>query len=195
LVAAVLDELRERFAKTDRKRTELERLRGALAAKAARLTRLNTTRVDWMERFQRLIDEYNAGSVNIEEFFRRLLEFKGGLDDEQRRGLAEDLTEEQLAVFDLLMKPAPELTAAQRRQVKAAAEELLGVLKRGKLVLDWRKRQQTRAAVRNAVEVTLDERLPEAYDRKLYAAKCDAVYEHVYEHYFDDGTSVYDAAA
>ena len=57
-----------------------------------------------------------------------------------------------------------------------------------KIVLDWRKQQGTRAAVRVAVEETLD-RLPEAFTRQLYAQKCDAVYQHVFDSYWDDGRS------
>jgi type I restriction enzyme, R subunit len=74
------------------------------------------------------------------------------------------------------------------------AEELLTILKREKLVIDWRKEQQSRAAVRLAVEETLD-RLPESFTRQLYAQKCDVVYQHVFDSYWDDGHSVYDRAA
>lgn len=104
------------------------------------------------------------------------------------------LTEEQLAVFDLLTRPAPDLTADEEQQVKRVAEELLAVLNREKLVLDWRKEQRTRAAVRVTVEETLD-RLPKKYTRQIYAQKCDTVYQHVFESYFDDGHNVYDRAA
>ena len=38
----------------------------------------------------------------------------------------------------------------------------------------------TRAAVRVAVEETLD-RLPEKFTRQIYAQKCDAVYQHVFD--------------
>ena len=92
------------------------------------------------------------------------------------------------------MRPAPELSDAERTQVKKVAEELLTVLKRDKIVLDWRKEQSTRAGVRVAVEETLD-RLPEKYTRQLYAQKCDAVYQHVFDSYWDDGHSVYERAA
>jgi type I restriction enzyme R subunit len=78
--------------------------------------------------------------------------------------------------------------------VKRVAEELLTVLKRNKIVLDWRKQQATRAAVRVAVEETLDQ-LPEKFTRQLYAQKCDVVYQHVFDSYWDDGHSVYDMAA
>ncbi len=48
--------------------------------------------------------------------------------------------------------------------------------------------------MRVAVEETLD-RLPEKFTRQLYAQKCDAVYQHVFDCYWDDGHSVYDRAA
>lgn len=187
------EKLAERFAK-GKKRTEAEKLRAAVAAKVAMLGRLNPTRIDWAERFQKLIDEYNAGSMNVEEFFARLVDFTKALNEEERRGLSENLDEEQLAIYDLLMRPAPELTDTERKQVKKVAESLLELLKREKLVLDWRKEQRARAAVRLAVEETLDE-LPEKFTTDLYEDKCDAVYQHVYDSYWDDGHSVYDAAA
>jgi type I restriction enzyme R subunit len=92
------------------------------------------------------------------------------------------------------MRPAPELSEDEKTQVKRVAEELLAILKRSKIVLDWRKEQSTRAAVRVAVEETLD-RLPEKFTRQLYAQKCDVVYQHVFDSYWDDGHSVYDRAA
>jgi hypothetical protein len=57
--------------------------------------------------------------------------------------------------------PARELTNEEKDQVEKAADELLETLK---LVLDWRKQWATRAAVRVAIEETLD-RLPEPYGR------------------------------
>ncbi len=92
------------------------------------------------------------------------------------------------------MRPAPELSEDEKAQVKKVAEELLAILKRDKIVLDWRKQQATRAAVRVAVEETLD-RLPEKFTRQIYAQKCDAVYQHVFDSYWDDGHSVYELAA
>jgi type I restriction enzyme R subunit len=148
-------------------------------------------RVDLVERFEKLVADYNAGSINTETFFQELLAFKKTLTEEEARALSEGLDEEHLAVFDLLMKPAPELSDAEKMQVKNVADELLAILKRDKIVLDWRKQQATRAAVRVAVRETLD-RLPDAFTREIYAQKCDAVYQHVFDAYWDDGHSVYD---
>ena len=36
--------------------------------------------MDYLEKFQKLIDEYNAGSANIEEFFDELVEFAKALN-------------------------------------------------------------------------------------------------------------------
>jgi type I restriction enzyme R subunit len=150
--------------------------------------------VDLVERFEKLVANYNAGSMNTETFFQELLKFSKSLNEEEARSLSEGLSEEQLAIFDLLMRPAPELSDNEKGQVKKVAEELLAILKRDKIVLDWRKEQSTRAAVRVAVEETLD-RLPEKFTRPLYAQKCDAVYQHVFDSYWDDGHSVYERAA
>ncbi len=187
------DGLEEVF-KQGRPRTAAQRLRSLLSARVTALVRLNPMRVDLVERFEKLVADYNAGSINTETFFKELLAFKATLTEEEARALAEGLDEEQLAVFDLLMRPSPGLTDAERTQVKRVADELLATLKRGKLVLDWRKQQATRAAVRVAIEETLD-RLPEAYTRQIYAQKCDTVYQHVFDSYWDDGHSVYELAA
>jgi type I restriction enzyme R subunit len=185
--------LEEAF-KRGRPRTAAERMRSLLSARLTALTRLNPMRADLVERFEKLVADYNAGSINTEAFFQELLKFSNALDQEEARSLSEGLTEEQLAIFDLLMRPAPELTEAEKAQVKTVAEDLLVTLKRGKIVLDWRKEQNTRAAVRVAVEETLD-RLPEKFTRQIYAQKCDVVYQHVFDSYWDDRHSIYDKAA
>jgi len=43
---------------------------------------LNRTRMDYLERFQEMIDAYNAGSLNAEEFFQQLVTFAGNLSEE-----------------------------------------------------------------------------------------------------------------
>ena len=93
-----------------RPRTAAQRLRSLLSARITALVRLNPVRVDLVERFEKLVADYNAGSINTETFFQELLEFSSDLTEEEARALSEGLTEEQLAIFDLLMRPAPELS-------------------------------------------------------------------------------------
>ncbi len=182
--------LKKQFA-TGRKRTEAERLKGAINIKLLKLVRLNRMRTDYMEKFQQMIDEYNAGSMNVEAFFNELMAFAQTLNEEEKRSVAEGLTEEELAMFDLLTKPEPKLTKQQEIDVKKIAHLLLETLKKEKLVLDWRKKQQSRAAVRLSIEQMLD-KLPALYTPELYRQKCEAVYQHVYDSYYGRGTGIYE---
>jgi type I restriction enzyme R subunit len=187
------DALRERFRRSHR-RTEAEKLKGALMCKVQQMIRLNKTRINYLERLQQLIEEYNAGSRNVESYFDGLVAFTQALNAEEQRTIGEQLSEEELALFDLLTRPGPELTDHERDQVKRVAHDLLATLKREKLVLDWRKRQQSRAQVRHSIELVLDG-LPDKYDAALFDQKCDYVYQHIFEAYYGDGRSVYDLVA
>lgn len=186
--------LKEKFAK-GKKRTEAEKLKGQVNSKLKQMLRLNRTRMDYLERFQKMIDEYNAGSLNIDEFFQRLMAFARSLNDEETRGVAEQLSEEELALFDILTKPRIELSDAETKQVKKAARDLLEALKLGKLVLDWRKFQQSRAAVKIGIEDVLDEGLPESFTPELFRQKVEAVYQHVFDSYYGGGRGVYAAVS
>jgi type I restriction enzyme R subunit len=184
------DALRKQFEKS-RKRTEAERLRVLVERKLHDLMRLNRTRMDYAARLQELIDEYNSGAVNVEEFFKRLMVFAQALKQEEKRAIAEKLNEEELAIFDLLTKPEMELNDSERKQIKAVARELLLKVKTEKLVLDWRKRQQSRAEVQVTIDDILDRGLPEKFTREVYKQKCDLIYQHFYDNYFGEGRSVY----
>jgi len=185
--------LAEKF-KTGRKRTINEKLKGTVAQKLMAMVRLNRTRMDYLERFQAMIDAYNAGSLNAEEFIQQLVAFAQSLNEEEQRAMDEQLNEEELALFDLLTKPQIKMSGADREKVKATARELLSTLKAGKLVLDWRKRQQARAEVRVTIEKLLDQGLPRAYTPELFGQKTTAVFQHVYDAYYGAGRSVYAAA-
>ena len=182
--------LKQRFAE-GRKHTEAEKLRGTLNALLQRMVRRNRSRIDYQAAFQRLIDAYNAGSANVETFFQELIALAQQLNVEEQRHVRENLSEEELAIFDILTRPGPKLRAAERKAVKQIAHDLLETLKREKLVLDWRKQQRYRAAVRLMIQDTLDERLPERYDPELYRQKCDDVYAHIYDSYGGAGQSIY----
>ncbi|HVS20916.1 MAG TPA: type I restriction enzyme endonuclease domain-containing protein [Pyrinomonadaceae bacterium] len=187
------DALQKRFAK-GRKRIEAERLKTSLSVKLATMILQNKTRMDFLEKFQQMIDEYNSGAINVEVFFARLVGFTHELDEEEKRTIAEQLSEEELAIFDLLTKPATSMTKKETEQVKKVARELLAKLKQEKLVLDWRAKQQARAAVQLTIQDSL-EALPRSYSRPIYAQKCELIYQHVYDSYFGSGQSVYSQAA
>ena len=182
--------LAKHFAKA-RKRIETDRLRDIIERALNTLVEVNPTRLNYTEKFQEMIADYNAGSINVETLFGMLVEFAQELNEEEKRGISENLDEEELAIFDLLTRPEIELTDAERNQVKKAARDLLNTLKTEKLVLDWRNRQQTRAGVRVTIERVLEIGLPEAYSNEQYHSKCAQLYQHVYESYPGVDHSVY----
>ncbi len=186
------EKLTKAFAKAQ-KRTEIEKLRGTISSALDRMVRLNKSRIDYFERFQQMIEEYNSGVIDKEEFFRRLLEFAKELKDEDARSIREGLSEEVLDVFDLITKPDMKLTKAEKATVKKVAHDLLETLKNEKLVLDWRKFQATRASVRVAIRDGL-QGLPSKFTQGIFQQKWDAVYQHVFESYFGEGRSAYTTA-
>ena len=184
-----IEKLKGQFEK-NRKHITAENLKNAIDSKLQNMVELNKTRMDFYQRFQQMIDEYNAGSVNIDEFFKQLVDFAQGLKHEEKRSIAENLTEEELAIFDLLTKPEMKLSAKETQEVKKVARDLLITLKREKLSLDWRKKQQARAAVQVAIRDIM-EGLPACYTKEIYERKRTVVYEHVYESYYGPGQSIY----
>ncbi len=181
--------LARQFKKSKCKNLGLESLKAAIRAQLERLIRLNRNRADYLAKFEELIESYNAGSRNIEELFRELLVFSRSLNEEEKRHVRENLSEEELTIFDVLVRPGPDLSSDEREQVKKVARELLQRL-RSLFVINWRERVQTRARVVEAIKDELD-RLPGGYTQDLYQLKCSAVFEHVYESYFGEGNSVF----
>jgi len=188
------EELRKRFKESKRRNTDLEVLKAAIRAQLEKLIRLNKSRADYLAKFEELIESYNAGSRNIEELFEQLLALSRSLNEEQQRHVRENLSEEELTVFDILTRPGPDLSTAERAELKKVAHQLLLRLK-SLLVLNWREKSQARAQVRLAIEDELDRGLPQAYTRDIYGRKCSQVFEHVYENYFGEGASIFSTAA
>jgi type I restriction enzyme R subunit len=109
-----------------------------------------------------------------------LLKLSRNLSDEQQRHIRENMTEEELVIFDILTRPAPELSAEERAEVKKVARVLLERLKQ-LLVLNWRQKSTVRSQLKLAIEDVLDTGLPRAYDKPLYEQKCFALFEHIFE--------------
>ena len=140
-----------------------------------------------------MIADYNAGSFNIDEYLRRLIELSKSLTDEEARSVREGMTEEELAVFDLLTKPDPVLTETERESVKASARKLLQHV-HDKLVQDWRRKVATLNDVNSTIRRVLDEGLPEQpYTPDLFSAKVQLVFDHILTAYGDNGESAYKA--
>ena len=60
--------------------------------------------MDYYKRYQEIIADYNREKdrATVEETFAQLMDLANNLDAEQRRAVEEGLTEDELALFDLL---------------------------------------------------------------------------------------------
>jgi len=178
LSAVDFEKLAKLFA--TRPRTAAERLRSEVEEKAHQMAARNPTRVQFVEKLEKLVEAYNLGKLDVEAFFQALKSLVGEMDEEERRAAREGLSEEELAIFDLLTKPEPKLTKAQEAEVKKIARDLLGKLHELLAVEDWRAKQQTRAAIQSAIRFTLNELPEEPYPEPTWNEKVDAVWAFIF---------------
>ena len=194
IVDEAMEVLERKFARSNAKNIEAQQLRALIECKLDNLIRLNASRYDFLDRFQKMIEAYNSGALSIEQLFSELVTLTKDLNEEEHRHLREAVSEEELAVFDILTRPGPELTPVETEAIKKVCRELLAKLKTELLVLSWRNKRTTRAAVRVEIEKMLDGGLPEKYTADFFEQKCGVLFQHVLEKYPDSGESVYAAA-
>ncbi len=185
--------LRKKFEQ-GQKRAMIERLKNQAEGMLEEMIEKNRTRINFLEKLQQLVEKYNSGSYNVEVLFDELINFTKELEEEEKRGLREQLSEEELAIFDILTKPDMKLSEKQKKEVKAIAKQLLNKLKQEKIVLDWRNKQQARADVQLTIEKVLDQ-LPENYSNSIYQQKCNQIYLHIYDSYYGQDKNIYQESA
>lgn len=175
-----LEKLRQQFKLATFKNIEINDLKAFITGKLEAMMSINTTRIDFAQKLQEIIDKYNSGGAVTENYFNDLMAFMEKLKEEDERHIKEGLSEEELELFDLLKKDS--LTKDEEQKVKNAAKYLLKRLKEEKptvLINDWHKDTVTKLQVQSAIKTVLDQYLPESYDRTVYSNKCDTVFEHL----------------
>ena len=140
------------------------------------------TRAGLVDKLEELVDAYNAGTMDAERFLEALKRFIEEMEEEERRAAREELTERELAVFDLLTRPSPKLSKAQEVEVKAVAQGLLQKLQEQHVFPRWELNPETRAAVHHEIRVKLNELPEDPYPEELWKEKVEAVWQYVYHH-------------
>ena len=174
-----IEKLKTEFKDAPHKNIEISDLRAFISDKLQLMMEKNVTRKSFAQRLQEIIDRYNAGNSTNERYFDELVDFVNKMREEEMRAAKEELTESELEIFDLLIKE--NLTKDEEQKVKLAAKSLLHRLREGQptvLINDWYRDNQTRALVQTAIKKALNETLPESYDRAIYSAKCDIIFDH-----------------
>ena len=160
-----------------------EKLREEAEDKAQKMAKANPTRQHLVERLEKLVADYNAGSVDAEQFFAALKAFIGEMNEEEQRAVREGLTEEELAIFDLLTNPEPKLTKTEEQEVKRVARSLLEKLRDLTGAIDWVRGQETRGAVWTEIRQRLNELPENPYPQALWDTKVEQVWDFVLQHY------------
>ena len=174
--------LRREFEKAPCKNLLVNDLRAAIEQRLEIALRANPLRVNYFERYQRIIDEYNREQdrASIEATFEALIELTESLTDEERRYVREGFTNErQLAVFDMLYKDS--LTKSEINQVKQLSRELVdAVQERLSHMERWTEKPETRADVKVLIRNELYQLLPRSYPDESIPAYRDQIYEYFY---------------
>ncbi|SMD14524.1 type I restriction endonuclease subunit R [Sporomusa malonica] len=191
------DLLRKEFKKVKHKNTLVQDLKEAIEKRLAYMLQCNPGRIDFCDKYQKIIDEYNKEKdrATIEATFEAIMKFCADLDDEDKRGVREGLDDEHLALFDLLVS-GKDLTPQQRNGIKQVGALLLKRLKDEKLRVEhWRDKETAKAAVKTYIyDFLYDEKtgLPtDSFTEEDVQVKAWMIYEHIYQQYPDLDHSVY----
>lgn len=174
--------LKDEFARVKRKRATLQDIRDVVEKKLAQMLADNPMRMDFYKKYQSIIADYNREKdrVTVEETFAQLLNLMDNMDDEQLRAAREGLSEEELAMFDLLRKEP--ISQADRERIKQASATLLKSLKTMLAPMpNWIDNSATQAEVKVKILDDLWDALPRpAFSDEEAEQLATRVYDYVW---------------
>ena len=176
--------LRDEFArKVKRKHAALQDIRDVIEEKLQQMLARNPLRMDYYKRYQEIIADYNREKdrVTVEETFARLVDLATSLSAEQRRAAEEGLSDDELALFDLLFKES--ITRADRERLRQASKSLLASLQRLlREMPNWAQNSTTQAEVKILILDNLWQSLPRPPFTELETgALANRVYDYVWQ--------------
>lgn len=181
------DLLRREFAKVKNQNLLMRDLEEIIQLKLDRMLFTNPERINYYERYQKIIDDYNSEQdrATIEKTFMDLMDLANKMNQEEQRYVREGFkSDEELTLYDMLFRN--DLNKNDIKKLKAVAAELLGKIKAKISEYDhWTDKQETIAAVYNLIRDTLWAELPECYDEASIWGYRQRIYEYVYTHYKD----------
>lgn len=176
------DKIRRNYKEAKYKNIEISDLRAFIQNKIQEMMNRNVSRVKFAEKFQNIINKYNAGGMLTDDYFDNLMNFAKDLRKEEERHMREELSEEELEIYDLLKKD--NIPEEELQKVKLAAKELLLKLKGTRekfLKVRWFADEQSRFQVKDVITEILDKNLPDRYDRIIFNEKSNIIFNHIYE--------------
>jgi type I restriction enzyme R subunit len=179
------DLLRREFTKTKKKNLMMRDLDDLIENRLDSMLKVNPKRVDYYERYQQIIDEYNSEQdrANIEKTFMELMALANSMNQEEQRYVREGFTsDEELSLYDMLF--TDDLSKEDIKVLKKVAVDLLDKIKAKISELDhWTEKQETKAEVDTLIGTILWEELPDSYPYSAIAEYRQKIYEYVYMRY------------
>lgn len=181
------DLLRREFAKVKNQNLLMRDLEEIIQLKLDRMLFTNPERINYYERYQKIIDDYNSEQdrATIEKTFMDLMDLANKMNQEEQRYVREGFkSDKELTLYDMLFRN--DLNKNDIKKLKTVAAELLNKIKTKISEYDhWTDKQETKAAVDNLIRDTLWAELPECYDEASIWGYRQRIYEYVYTHYKD----------
>ena len=177
--------LRREFAKSREKNLVMKDIQELLQERIARMLAANPSRINFYEKYQQIISDYNKEQdrVTIENTFEELMKLSNDLEEEEKRYIREGFeNDEQLSLYDVLMKD--NLTKEDIKKIKKVAKELLEKIKTLLSQMDHPfDKDETKATLNITIRDILWRRLPDSYPDESIIFYRDAVYNYFRQRY------------
>ena len=174
----------------ENKNVAVQSLKERLRKKLDKMLEANITRINFLERYQEIIENYNNGKEysTMKELFDQLVVLLGDLSDEEKRSERENLDEDELTVFDLL-NSGKKVSDKEKHKLKEIAQKLLERLKNNEFKVDrWIEKSQTTSAVKKAINDYLYTELPDpTFDYSDINAKTEILFNYFKDRYAEYG--------
>ena len=179
------DLLSREFAKVHKKNLVMKDLEEVLEQKLNKMLFANPDRINYYERYQQIINDYNSEQdrATIEKTFMDLMKLANQMNQEEQRYAREGFTsDEELSLYDMLFRA--DLNKNDIKKLKGVAVTLLQKIKAKISEFDhWADKQDTRAEIENLIRDTLWAELPVCYDEVSISDYRQKIYTYVYTRY------------
>ena len=179
--------LGKEFSKVKTKNLVMRDLEEVIQRKLGKMLGTNPKRIDFYERYQQIITDYNAEQdrATIEKTFEELMKLVNDMTNEEQRYVREGFkSDEELSIYDMLFKE--DLSKKEIEEIKKASASLLEKIKSKISELDhWFDKQETKAEIENLIRDTLWDELPLSYinDASIFDECRRKIREYVYTRY------------
>lgn len=145
----------EEVAKMKEKNLAVELLKKLIAEQIQIYRRTNVVKSEkFSEIIQRTLNAYLNGMLTNEEVIQELLRMAKDIADAAKAGDALGLTEDELAFYDALTKPAAVKDFYENAELIAITKELTETLRKNRTI-DWQKKETARARMRMMIKKLL----------------------------------------